>query len=178
VSRRIRDMETPEQQYGRQQAGPGANHTAAAVQPPLTLTDILTNRDGAAEPAEQFVAFLPEHWDIHMVIGHVTEEEFNRRLAAIDHTLSGLQTVRGDFTQRWAVFERHEQECESLYPFIIAMDGDPNDMCRCRADSRAEWVVRWVDAGTVGAIAVTTASADQAGIDAYGTRVLPIGGAR
>lgn len=129
-------------------------------QPPLALSDILTDRTGAPLPVEQFVAFLPEHWDIHLVIGHVTEEEFNRRLAAIDHTLSGLQTVRGDFTQRWAVFERHEEDCESLNPVVIAMGGDPDDMCRCRADSRAEWSVRWVDPGTPGAVEVTTAFAD------------------
>lgn len=137
---------------------------AITDQPPLALADVLKDRTGAPIVAEQFVAFLPEKWGIHLVIGHVTEAEFNRRLAALDLTLSGLQTVQDWFTQRWAVFERHEQNCESLYPFIIAMGGDPLDMCRCRADSRSEWFVRWVDAGASGAIAVTTAFAHTAGV--------------
>lgn len=126
------------------------------TQPPLTLADILTDKDGTI-PAEQAAIYLKANWDIHMFIGHITQAEANQRLAAMDQTLSGLLTVRGDFTHRWAIFERHEDSCESLEDeaWVVA-NGPADDLCHCEDP----WYARWVDAGTPGAIAVTTAFAD------------------
>lgn len=131
-------------------------------QPLLSLADILSDKDGATVPAEQAALYLAEWGDVHMFIGHITQAEANQRLAAMDQTLSGLLTVRGDFNHRWAIFERHKDYCDALFDDHDeeldedALDLAPEDFCTCEDP----WYARWVDAGTPGAIAVTTAFAD------------------
>lgn len=130
-------------------------------QTPLTLADILKGADGVTVPVETSAIFLEEHGDVHMFIGHITEAEANRRLAAMDQSLSGLLTVRGDFTHRWGIFERHEDSCDALYDDLDELDEDALELCAddfCRCED--PWYARWVDEGTPGAIAVTTAFAD------------------
>ena len=136
---------------------------SAAAQQPLALADVLKcgHDDHAPIPAEQAAIYLEANWDVHLFIGHITQDEANQRLAAKDQTLSGLLTVRGDFTHRWGVFERHEDGCDALYDYSDELDDDAleldaDDFCRCEDP----WYARWVDAGTPGAIAVTTAFAD------------------
>lgn len=131
-----------------------------SAQPALALADILKTKKGTI-PAEQAAIFLEEWGDVHLFIGHITQEEANRRLAAKDQTLSGLLTVRGDFAHRWGIFERHEDSCDALYDDTDELDEDDleldaDDFCRCEDP----WYSRWVDEGTPGAIAVTTAFAD------------------
>jgi hypothetical protein len=133
----------------------------SAEQPVLALADILTDKNGTVTPAEQAALYLEEWGDVHLFIGHITQDEANQRLAALDQTLSGLLTVRGDFTHRWAIFERHEDNCDALGEDEDELgedelELDPDDFCRCEDP----WYARWVDAATPGAIAVTTAFAD------------------
>jgi hypothetical protein len=126
------------------------------------LADILRDRTGAPVPAESWTAHLEDHGDIKIFVGHIDQAEADRRLAARNQALSGLETVRGDVTHRWAVIERHDEDCDALSS-EVAIGGDPGDLCACDEP----WYPRWVESGTPGAVAVTTAFADQ-----------PAGGAR
>lgn len=139
--------------------------TTDTDQQPLTLADILKSDDATSLPADQAALYLVENWDIHLFIGHIDIAEANRRLAAKDQTLSGLLTVRGDFTHRHAIFVRHEESCDALFDEEDDdLDPDdfhtltPDDFCTCEQP----WYAHWTEPSTPGSIAVTTAFADSA----------------
>lgn len=134
--------------------------TATPAQQPLTLANILKAHDDTPIPADRYAQYYGQH-ELTVFVGHIDTVEADRRLAVQDTSLSGLLTVRGDLTHRWAVAERHDQDaCKYLTLLAIqdVLDDDDTPDPELDCDCDDPWYLRWVDDPTTpGAIPVTTA---------------------